>query len=175
MNKPGTNENNESRFSLHASSVNINGKALVFLGHSTSGKSTIAEILSSEFPKISDDKVLLLKNGANWFLQNGDKYCERVFAGNPNLKKEGIFQILSFMRIYKSDKNEIKKIENPLLCRYLTDAVFEVDQQRRVMDIKLRKEWFSAIADISRKFEGRHFFFKKELNVISILKKEFEY
>ena len=160
---------------LHASSVNINGKALVFLGHSSSGKSTIAQLLSEVFPVISDDKIYIYKKREKWELKSGDeinKFSE--FQGKLRISTDTL-PILSFMRIFKAHENKIEEIESLVLCRYLTDAVFEVDNQRRVPDIKRRKEWFKVVADIARKFEGRHFFFKKESNIIQILKKEFEY
>ncbi|PIU48191.1 MAG: hypothetical protein COS94_03405 [Candidatus Hydrogenedentes bacterium CG07_land_8_20_14_0_80_42_17] len=47
---------------IHASSVLFNGKAVLFAGRSGSGKSTIAERLSSEgFEFLSDDRILLWK------------------------------------------------------------------------------------------------------------------
>ena len=98
---------NNSGLFLHASAVNIGGKALIFLGHSTSGKSTISRILSKKYSVISDDKVWASQNSnGEWYVGNGDN--QKVLKGTQQktLNSSGIFPILSFVRIFKSKKNE---------------------------------------------------------------------
>jgi hypothetical protein len=45
---------------LHASSASHNGKAILFIGNSGSGKSTICQLLSSDFIKLTDDTTFLI-------------------------------------------------------------------------------------------------------------------
>lgn len=166
--------NGNNGFMLHASSVNIKDKAIVFLGHSTSGKSTIAQLLSRQFPLISDDKIIMFKSDGKWFVKSGDE--ERKFL---EYKKKipfvsGCFPILSFIRIYKSENNNMHKIESNVLCKSLIDAVFEVDNQRSINNTGLRKHWFRLSAELARNIQGWHFYFKKESNIIRIINKTFE-
>ncbi|MCK4889106.1 MAG: hypothetical protein KAS97_04185 [Candidatus Aminicenantes bacterium] len=163
-----------SFFRLHASSIEINGKALVFLGHSSSGKSTIAQILSKEYDLVSDDKIIVFKNNGEWFIKNGDEQSKlSEYKGNKPIAS-GSFPVLAFVRIFKSESNEINKIESSLLCKYLIDAVFEVDNQRNNFDIDLRKYWFHLAGDFAKRIQGWDFYFKKETNIINIINKTFE-
>ena len=58
---------------FHASSVNVSGKALLFLGHSTAGKSTISRLLSERYPVIADDKVWVSqKKNGDWMVCDGE-------------------------------------------------------------------------------------------------------
>jgi hypothetical protein len=62
---------------LHASSININGAAVAFLGNPGSGKSSIAAALHKNGHEIITDDVSAIDF-------NGDKY--RVFPGYPQIK-----------------------------------------------------------------------------------------
>lgn len=57
---------------LHSSVVGINGKAIAFLGHSSSGKSTIAAALAEAGAEIlSDDIAVLQQDAAGFLVQAG--------------------------------------------------------------------------------------------------------
>jgi len=163
-----------SGFYLHASSVEISGKALIFLGHSTAGKSTIAGILSKKYPIISDDKIFVSKKKNIWMIKNGDDVSfssgEKNFSFSTNVS----FPILSFVRIFKSNSNKISEIGQSLLCKYIIDAVFEVNNQRNIEDINVRKKWFSLSAELSRENSGWNFDFIKNDKILTIIEKTFE-
>ncbi|MCS7318051.1 MAG: ATP-binding cassette domain-containing protein [Candidatus Dojkabacteria bacterium] len=56
-------------FILHGSANKINSnEAMLFLGKSGSGKSTISNLLNEKFPKIADDIVLVKKSGNSYFI-----------------------------------------------------------------------------------------------------------
>jgi energy-coupling factor transporter ATP-binding protein EcfA2 len=165
----------DSGLLLHASAVNIGGKALIFLGHSSSGKSTISRILAKKYSVISDDKVWASRNSnGEWYVGNGDNRTVLKGTQQNTLNSSGIFPILSFIRIYKSKKNEINKINSSLSCKHLIDAVFEVDNQRKITDIDLRKNWFYLAVDLSKKYQGWHFSFNKNAIITGIIEKTFE-
>jgi hypothetical protein len=77
---------------LHASCVNVDGYAYVFMGHSGAGKSTIASMMKNA-RMISDDQVLLRKTGdrvlafstpEKVWINNTDSLCaEHIHEGIP--------------------------------------------------------------------------------------------
>lgn len=154
---------------LHASSVNVSGKALLFLGHSTAGKSTISRLLSERYPVIADDKVWIYqkKNGC-WMVLNGSNNFR---AGNISELPVGCSQypLLAILRIFKSKTTQIDPIFQKEACKYLMDAIFEIDFQRKVEDLDRRKNWFSYMAEISRKIKGWRLTFSKDRSIIKTI------
>ena len=54
---------------LHASSVVMPGGALLFLGRSGAGKSTMCQLLSQSFPVLADDFVFVNRNAeGTWYV-----------------------------------------------------------------------------------------------------------
>jgi hypothetical protein len=144
---------------LHASAVQTPRGAFIFLGHSTAGKSTIARLLSKRFPVIADDVVFLYKDSSNdWMLKNG-KYRFSWISNDQNPEIQGLDSqapILPahFFRICKASEIQRHPLTNLELCRYLLDAAFEVDLQRRIPEISQRLKWFSYTAALARLFPG---------------------
>lgn len=163
-----------SPFLLHASSIEINGEVLIFLGHSTAGKSTISKILSTKYPLFTDDKIFLFKEGEKWYAVKGDRNSFEFSQKEINKEKKKALPVLSFVRIYKAKKMQIEKIDSLELCRNLIDAVFEVDYQRNNSDLELRKKWFFSVTELSKKIPGWSFDFKKNSSIIEIIKETFE-
>lgn len=159
---------------LHASSVSINGRALVFLGHSNSGKSTISRLLSREYPIIADDKVRLRKNKTGeWLAGNADsKNILQIDDGVPRVSSQE-FPLSAFIRIYKSDATACRPISPRTTCGYLLDAVFEVAGQRSEEDPAIVKKWFELLADVSKKIDGWHLTFKNDTSIVSLVKRVF--
>jgi hypothetical protein len=159
---------------LHASSVNVSGQALLFLGHSTAGKSTISRLLSERYPVIADDKVWVyqIKNG-DWVVHDGS---DNFHAGNGHECPVGRDQypLLAVLRIFKANTTQIVPLSKKETCRYLMDAVFEIDFQRKVEDLGRKKSWFSCVAEISRKIKGWRLTFKKDASIIDIVNERFE-
>ena len=159
---------------LHASAVNVSGKAILFLGHSTAGKSTISRLLSEHYPVIADDKVWVYqtKNGC-WMVSDGS---DNFRAGNGSERPVGRDQypLLAILRIFKSNTTHLDPISRKETCKYLMDAIFEIDFQRRVEDLCKKKNWFFCSAEISRKIEGWGLTFKKDASIIKIIHDNFE-
>jgi energy-coupling factor transporter ATP-binding protein EcfA2 len=161
---------NQKGIYLHASSVNINGNVLLFLGHSSSGKSTISRLLSKRYPIIADDKVWIYQTkNCKWLVRDGNI---RLNSNGKNLKSSDSYKkypLFAILRIHKSDIIKIQRISAKTTCRHLIDAVFEVDIQRNQKDLMVRKEWFKLVADISKKNEGWDLTFKKDLSIINLI------
>jgi len=171
----------EASVFLHASSVVTNSGAILFLGHSTSGKSTIARILSSKFQILADDTVFVIKNSnGSWCVQNGKMRCNSdSFIGrsvDTRLQSEDYYNLAGCYRIFKGDKISKHSIKAILLARYLMDAVMEVDIQRQpkftmlnnptisvVKNIRQKRiEWFRTVSSMARVFPGWELHFSKD-------------
>lgn len=156
---------------LHASSVNIEGKAVLFLGHSTSGKSTISEILSERYPLIADDKIWVeIGNEGIWMAQ-GISETNKFGKGYSYSKKLEQHPLWGIIRIFKANETKIEQITQRVCCKYLMDAVFEIDFQRRVTELDRKKNWFRLVADISRKTIGWHLTFQKDRSIIDVIER----
>lgn len=171
MNKKTTQKN----LILHASSINISGKALLFLGHSTSGKSTISRLLSKRYPIISDDmtSVWKMKNGG-WRVSDGrrESLAKGSFHDRRNQKKG--YPLLAMTRIYKAKSIKITPLCPREACRHLVDAVFEIESQRREKNIELNKQWFHIAAEIARTSECLRLTFRKDLSILRAVSEVFE-
>lgn len=160
---------------LHASSNNISGTALVFLGHSSAGKSTISRLLSKRYPVIADDNVYVYKDkDGKWLICNGAdvspfKEGAELSQGSPNK-----YLLSAVLRIFKSDSLRISSLSSKETCRYLMDAVFEIDMQKRQKNLETIKKWFTLTAELSREIQGSRLAFKKDKNTIDFIRSSFD-
>jgi energy-coupling factor transporter ATP-binding protein EcfA2 len=167
----------EKNLFLHASSVLVSGKALLFLGHSTSGKSTISRILSEQYPVLADDVVLMIKNQSNqWKVCNGHGMLQGNEEAVQSTNITKVYSLLAVLRLYKSTTNFsiIQPISTIQTCCHLLDAVFEVSTQKAQEDLKIRKKWFSDTAAIAKNHTGWHLHFSKNLDTIRVIEEVFE-
>ena len=165
----------ENGLFLHASSVNTSKGALLFLGHSSSGKSTICRLLSKRFPILADDRVWVCTgDGEKWFARDGGFHLQRRREKLKMVPSYEMFPLFSVIRIFKAEKSEMQPISPMESCCHLIDAVFEVIDQRKHDDWSVRKKWFSQVADIARKYPGFHLYFKKDSFIIDLIKGDSE-
>ena len=78
---------NSSGVFLHASAVIVDGGAVLFLGHSTAGKSTISRLLGAVCPVLADDTVFAWRTeGGEWRVADGKFRFEQplVSESTPN-------------------------------------------------------------------------------------------
>lgn len=165
---------NQQCLYLHASSVSVSGKALLFLGHSTSGKSTISRLLSERYPIVADDKVWVYKKNSGWLVGDGSDNFTAKVVNSPSTENQVRYPLLAVLRIYKAETTEITPLSPRETCRHLVDAVFEVDRQRKSKDLRTIKRWFIKVAEISNKIEGWHLTFKKDASILDLIHEIFE-
>ncbi len=159
---------------LHASAVNVSGGALLFLGHSTAGKSTIGRLLAERYPLIADDKVLVSRmDDGCWMVRDASgKFRAWTGTGYPLGRRR--YPLLAVVRIFKARAVTMHPLGQRETCRYLLDAVFENDFQRRVSDLRVRKDWFRMTAAISRGIAGWRLTFPKSKSIITAIREIFE-
>ncbi len=177
---------------LHASSVEISGGAVLFLGHSTAGKSTISRLLGQRCRIIADDTVFLAKDSQGvWTVAEG----KGRFIPEPlSASWEAIVTACSIhaeptrlsgcMRIFKGEPLHAERLEPYMTARCLLDAVMEVDIQRKYTQhfdsvlprttqlensIRMRKTWFRDISDMARKHPAWRLGYSKDIPADSIL------
>ena len=177
---------------LHASSVEISGGAVLFLGHSTAGKSTISRLLGRHCRIIADDTVFLAREPQGiWMVADG----KRRFVYEPlNASWEAMVTACSIhaepirlsgcMRIFKGEPLSARRLESYMTARCLLDAVMEVDIQRKFTQhfdsalprtaqldnsFRMRKAWFQDISDMARRYPAWRLGYSKEIPADSIL------
>jgi len=159
---------------LHASAVSIKKRGLLFLGHSTSGKSTISKLLSSKFPLISDDKVEVVRNcNKDWLLINREFKSDSRQNLSGFVDNSPMLPIVAVLRIFKSSKNGTEPASPLDSCKFLLDAVFEIDSQRRCEDLTTRMRWFSQVSEIARNIPGYYLTFKKDFSIVKLIDRRF--
>lgn len=168
---------------LHASSVVVEGGALLFLGHSTAGKSTMARLLEATYPVLADDSVFAFPGAdGGWrVVDGGFRFGEGSLAAwderIQRQSKESSLPLRGCLRLHKGAAVRIEALAPVELARHLMDAAMEIDLQRKFgrfsADIKpelysaelvrtMRRKWFGQVADIAKTCPGWHLWFPKE-------------
>jgi len=163
-------------FFLHASSVDIDGRVVMFMGHSSAGKSTISRLLSPRYPIVADDKVWVsLREPGEWIAADAIDWllAERTRVSPRRHQFVNQLPVLAVARIFKSETNQIQPLNPKETCRFLLDGVFEVDTQRLNTDIACRKRWFSLVARFSREVQGWRLTFRKDNSILTLITEVF--
>ena len=158
---------------LHASANLFPAGAVAFLGHSTSGKSTISRKLFEKYELISDDAIFIFNEKGKWFCANGD---QRNFSFRDNNdirlffreKLKTVFPIRLFARIWKRSNVSAAKSNEIIIFKNLMDACMEVDIQRRGTATSVRKYLYSSIAGLARTISGCDLYFTKDFRIEEI-------
>lgn len=143
---------------FHGSAVSIDdGGAIVFIGHSTAGKSTISNKLSSIFAKVEDDQVLLVENSKSKIsLKNKDKY--------GNIRE---YPLMSIFQVVKSNSLKVEQVSAKYLCKKMLDAYFEIDAQRYAIGREKNKAVFFEICRLAKQISGWKIYFSLDSNLES--------
>lgn len=164
---------------LHASSIAIEGNALLFLGHSTSGKSTIASRLGSEYLFLADDTVQVWQSEPGRILVRDGKNRNTPLSPLESDGFDGL-PLHGCYRIYKGTELRVESLPPITLAQHLMDAVMEVDVQRKYGRIdpkdattahtaisearEMRKKWFALVAIIARTYTGGKLWFPRDVD-----------
>ena len=177
----------ETGLFLHASSVVVDGGAVLFLGHSTAGKSTIARLTGTVHPVLADDSVFVSRgaDGA-WRVVDGSFRFGRDDLGDFQEKIRrraagaGAVPLRGCLRIHQSDAVKMEPLAPLELARCLMDAALEIDlqrkgsrshdptpslQERHCRILEARKTWFRQVAAIARQVRGWHLWFSLDLDI----------
>lgn len=115
-------------FVFHSAGVVKEGRAYLFYGPSGAGKSTVSE-LSSPLPLLSDDLVLVLKEGPLW------KAATTPFAGSlpQEDKTPGSYPLAGLFRLVQAQEHRVAPFapRAAALASLLASCPFVADRSRR--------------------------------------------
>ena len=177
---------------LHASAVAVPDGAVLFLGHSTAGKSTIARKLGSVLPMLADDSVFAGPDAAGvWrVVDGGFRFgrgwgLEEWLADVRRQLQEGRgVPVRKCFRIHQAAVAQTEPMPPIELGRHLMDAAMEIDVQRKFGKkssgnpaeqpawheiTAQRRRWFHQVAELARRCPGWHLWFAKETAPLDLL------
>lgn len=157
---------------VHASAAQVNGGALIFLGPSGTGKSTVCKLLSDYASQIAADVVYLLPGpDGRWGVADGGR---RAYEGPLSVEEAAALRpipLRAIFRLFQAPASHLKPLDGLETCRYLTDALFEVAWQREY-DVATKRELFSHLAAICRAVPGYELYFDLSSATLDLLKGE---
>jgi len=144
---------------LHASAVRAPRGALIFLGPSGTGKSTICELLQGRAAPLANDTVYLLRrSGGGWGVADGGRRALDGPLTEDEARSVQSVPLQAIVRLYQSRRSACERLAPLALCRYLTDALFEVPWQREY-GVALKRALFADLAQVARDVPGYAFCF----------------
>jgi hypothetical protein len=139
---------------LHASAVRVNGEALIFLGPSGTGKSTICELLSPDAEPLADDKVYIVPRGKRrWVIADAG---ERILEGPLTQREAAAIEgppLRAIFRLYQASRPRLTPIDAVETCRHLTNAFFELYWLQR-LDMESKRLAYARLAAIAQSTPG---------------------
>lgn len=122
---------------IHASVTELNGKALVFLGKSGTGKSTHSRLWREFIPGctlLNDDEPLIR------VFENGPvKVYGAPWSGSTPCYRNESAEVAAFVHLYQSPDNKLTKLKNieALSSLYTSAAMLrsDIDNKNRVLDV----------------------------------------
>ena len=146
---------------VHASAMRNEGGAVIFLGPSGTGKSTMYRLLSPYMEPLSTDAVYLVpQSDEGWCVAWGDGRVHgevklssvEEAAALPNARLRAV------VRLHQALEPRLEALSALLTCRHLTDAFFEVTWQRDE-PLAVKRRAFANLARIARRLPGYAFHF----------------
>ncbi|MFH0773525.1 MAG: hypothetical protein V1922_04405, partial [bacterium] len=134
---------------LHASSSLIKGRAYVFVGASTAGKSTVVSLLRPIFPTLADDRIIIKQNENKRWVCYQTRFVER----DQHIQKSPLAYPLGGVFFIKKSStcSHIKIIDvNKVAQELLTEAVID-------SNIKIKKQLLKNTDVFLRSFS--HFWY----------------
>jgi energy-coupling factor transporter ATP-binding protein EcfA2 len=150
--------NPRGTLALHASAVAVNGGALLFLGPSGTGKTTMCRLLSGHTQTLAEDTVYLVPSAGGWKVIPGD----RVALSKPLAREQATAAedtpLQAILRLHQAPTPRLEPISILQTCRHLADAFFEVPRQRK-LERETKCAAFAYLATIARAVPGYRFHF----------------
>jgi ABC-type dipeptide/oligopeptide/nickel transport system ATPase subunit len=155
---------------IHASAVCANSQALIFLGPSGTGKSTMCHLLDKYTQTLALDAVYLVFRGYEWKVLRGDGIAHgKPLPEERANSSEGV-SLRAIVRLHQTTDPSLEPIDALQTCRYLTDALFEIIRQRED-NFETKRFAFSCLATIARRVPGYQFHFDLSIRTPEILNK----
>jgi energy-coupling factor transporter ATP-binding protein EcfA2 len=160
---------------IHASAVEFQGKALIFLGPSGTGKSTVSQLLVKvieEVHPLADDVISLnWQNGRRWIVDNAVQPLpkERIELQSstffPDVPLGAVF------RLYQASCPRLVPLCNLKTALYLIYAFSEMSQ-RQPASISENRAYFVSLAAIARLAPGYELYCDRSPRTADIIRQE---
>lgn len=160
---------------IHASAVEYKGKALVFLGPSETGKSTISQLLAGTLDDarvLADDIAYLAWQDEGWQVagDTNPNFLQEALAALPapisqSMPLGGVF------RLYQAPLSRLEPLRSLETGLYLMNAFFEVSLHLRT-GVEERKSYFASLSAIARAAPGYTFYFERSAQTADALQQE---
>jgi hypothetical protein len=160
---------------IHASAVQAEGGALLFLGPSETGKSTVRQLLEAHLPALADDIVYLVPQAeGRWGVAPVDNraFWEPLSASEVAALR--IVPLQAVLRLYRAAEPRLERIPILETCRHLIGAFFEV-YWPRCCDVPAKKMAFTNLARVAAATTGYHLYFERSDKTVRVLADEFQF
>lgn len=155
---------------VHASAVCVDGSALIFLGPSKAGKSTICRLLSRHATPWADDKLYLISQAnGEWSVASADN---RNLGKPPSGQEDSSLECVplkAIFRLYQALEPHLERISEIETCCHLAKAFFELSRQQR-WDIKIKRRAFASLATITRSVPGYRLYFNLSTETYEVIR-----
>ena len=117
-------------FAIHSSTIEVDGKAYLFLGPSGAGKSTIAELLYRKYRVLNDDITMLRRIGSKYYAFQ-TPFIEKVWWVK---KTQQLYEVKKVFLINKSKRFYAEKIKNKeLIINIVLSQIFAAQKKEKKM------------------------------------------
>jgi radical SAM protein with 4Fe4S-binding SPASM domain len=158
---------------IHASAVRTAaGDALIFLGPSGTGKSTMCHLLEAYTETIALDAVHLIPRDNMWQVVRGDGRAHGRSLSKEEATAATGAPLRAILRLYQAQEPRLDSLDTLQTCRHLTDALFEIVRHREE-NLQTKQRAFSNLARVARSVPGYRFYFDLSERALEILNNEF--
>jgi len=160
---------------IHASAVRTPRGALVLLGPSNAGKTTLARLLSSEYPIIDEDCMYLYRRRDGEFRACSGQIHHSILqtAGRmthvPWHEPLSSEPVAALWRVFKSRNPALLNTTVYYQFQYIMGGIFEIGIQNEVVSPDLERRWFNFAEALLRRIHVMEFHFSKELFTIDFI------
>lgn len=158
---------------IHASAVNVNGSAWVFLGPSGAGKSTMCQLLAPHTECLADDWTCFVSIAGNggWLVTGADLGTKNLPFSRQNSAQQNFVPLQAIFRLRQAEALSVQRMDEFEVCQELLISFLGLPPSTR-FDMKSRKLIFSHIATISRFIPGYQLYFPRLADVFQFINKE---
>lgn len=151
---------------IHGAAVMMEERALIFLGPSGTGKSTISKLLEPSVKVIGDDKLYLKSQGHDWTVADATFRAKEGILTEQEARDIVGVPLRAVFRLFQSPRIQIVPVDTLQTCHYLSIAFYELHYWSCYLRVQDQKAVFSNIADISRKTQGFDLYFRKSTEIV---------
>jgi hypothetical protein len=154
---------------LHASAVVAPGGALVFLGASGAGKSTIRRLLTPSFSYLAEDAVYLIPaHDGSWSVADaGHPQPLWPLSQGEAAKLRGV-PLQAVFPLAKGDDVRLERLDALSACRQLLNGLFEIVRQNAFTP-DVRRRSFADVAAIARRYPAYRLVFDLSGSVVDLM------